>query len=213
MGQDHSNDAIQIPQGSAKTEMVGGTGGGPYLKVSKDRQDVIGFTIRIGHWAGHPVLGRVDPLYEAPANMNPPRSTVCLAKPGYVVGGIVVGDQDGAAGMSVIFVKKTATGVDVSDTYSSPWFGYDEGTKHTLAGHGERVIGTFGRQGHEHGRHRPDRGARRVPTGIQRSVAANVDSTEVGDLNAITRALVSFAFEDFERPRSIPNFDRRGHLW
>jgi len=145
--QQHANDASEIPEGSIKTEMVGGHGGGPYIKLNKDKQNVIGFTIRIGSWAGHPVLGRVDPLYEAPADMNPDGATVCLARPGYVVGGIIVGDQDGAAGMSVLFMRRTTNGLNTSDSYASPWYGYDEGTKHTLAGHGERVIGTFGRQG------------------------------------------------------------------
>ena len=50
--------------------------------------------------------------------------------------------------MRIIFMRRTGSGLDVKDTYESDWLGYTgAGTKHVLAGKGERVIGTFGRQG------------------------------------------------------------------
>jgi hypothetical protein len=54
----------------------------------------------------------------------------------------------GASGIQIIFMKLTEGGVNTNDSYLSPWFGDMDGSDHVqLAGHGERVIGTFGRQG------------------------------------------------------------------
>jgi len=148
----HVNHAGKPPEGAVETEMVGLDGGGPYIKINQDKLTVIGFAIRIGNWAGHTTLGHVEPLYEKPADPPPQGTTICLAKDGYVVGGITVNKKDGpnggADGFQVIFMKKTAAGADVNDQYLSPWFGYADGSnKMQLAGHGERVIGTFGQQG------------------------------------------------------------------
>ena len=50
--------------------------------------------------------------------------------------------------VQVSFARTTSSGVDISDRYASHWFGCtDMGQTTQLAGHGEHIIGTFGRQG------------------------------------------------------------------
>jgi hypothetical protein len=45
-------------------------------------------------------------------------------------------------------MKLTDGGINTNDSYLSPWFGDADGADQVqLAGHGELVIGTFGRQG------------------------------------------------------------------
>jgi hypothetical protein len=64
------------------------------------------------------------------------------------VSGIVVNKKDGADGLQIIFARSSSHGIDASDTYTSEWYGDAEGSDRTqLAGHGERIVGTFGRQG------------------------------------------------------------------
>jgi len=142
------DSSLGMPDGIVKTDRVGGNGGSPYLKADSDKRIVIGFVIQIGSWSGHPTIGHCDPLWTESTDPAPPGATVCLAKHGYGVGGIVVNKVDGADGIQIIFMKLTSGGVDVNDSYLSDWFGDTDGSNHIqLAGHGERIIGTFGRQG------------------------------------------------------------------
>ena len=137
-----------LPEGASKTEMLGSMGGSPYVRVDPAKRLVIGFGIRIGSWSNHPTLGYGDPLYTRDTGSVPSNETICLAKDGYAVGGIVVNQLDGADGLQIIFMRIKGAGVDINDSYTSPWFGDTDGSNRTqLAGHGERVIGTFGRQG------------------------------------------------------------------
>jgi hypothetical protein len=131
-----------------QTELIGSTGGRAFTKSDKANRPVIGFTIKIGSWAGHVTLRRVEPLYAVPSNLHPDGATVCIARDGYAVGGITVSTKEGADGMQVIFMKKTEKGLDPAASYTSDWFGYsDEGQKTKLAADGSIVIGIAGRQG------------------------------------------------------------------
>ena len=137
-----------LPVGVTNTAMVGGNGGMPYVRIDREKRPVIGFVIRIGSWSGHATIGHCDPMYAEPTDSLPDDATICLAKEGYAVGGIVVNKRDGADGLQIIFMKMTDSGVDVNDSYLSPWFGYSAGANRAqLTGHGQRVIGIFGRQG------------------------------------------------------------------
>jgi hypothetical protein len=128
--------------------MVGGNRGNPYVRVDKNRRPVIGFAIKTGERSDHDTIQRCDPIYEVNGEERPSDVLVCVGREGYVVSGIVVNKREGADGLQIIFAKKTEGGVDTNDSYSSEWFGDDEGSDQTqLAGHGEKVIGTIGRQG------------------------------------------------------------------
>ena len=138
----------ELPDGAVRTEEIGLEGGSPYLKVDQGKRIVVGFSISIGHWSGHETIGHCNPLYGPPSDPTPRNTTISLAKDGYVVGGIIVNKVNGADGLQIIFMKMKGSSLDTSDSYLSPWFGDSEGSNRTeLAGHGERVIGTYGRQG------------------------------------------------------------------
>jgi len=104
-----------IPDDATKTEMIGGNGGGPYVRVNGDKQRVIGFAIQIGNWSNHPTLGHCDPLFSRDTSAEPSQYTICLAKPGYAVGGIIVNKLDGADGLQIIFMRIKGDGLDVHD--------------------------------------------------------------------------------------------------
>ncbi len=141
-------NANTLPTGAIETAMVGGHGGSPYLRTDRERRIVTGFIIGIGSWSGHLTIGRCEPLWTTPTEAVPSGCELCMAKDGYAVGGVVVKSLDGADGIQVIFMKLTGDGVDAADSYTSAWYGALQPGKQTqLAGHGERVIGTFGRQG------------------------------------------------------------------
>ncbi len=141
------NNQDNLPEGASKTAIIGLDGGDPYIRVSPNREPVIGFSIRLGNW-GHVTIGSAMPLFSKPVGTRPARETICLAKPGYVVGGVIVNSKDGADGLQIIFMKKTDQGLDPQTSYTSQWFGYTgEGTQTQLDGNGKLIIGTIGRQG------------------------------------------------------------------
>ena len=147
--QSHNADEVsELPSGLVKTEMVGGNGGGPYMKVDKDQMPLLGFRIEIGSWDGHDCIGHADPIFERPTDGPANSPNICLARHGYVVGGLILNKSNQVDGMRVIFVKQTPTGVDANDRYLSPWYGIeDEANAVVLAGKGERIVGVFGREG------------------------------------------------------------------
>jgi membrane associated rhomboid family serine protease len=136
------------PDGASETEIVGGNGGIGYMRVDANRRPVIGFAIKVGESGGHDTIGRCDPIYDLNGAPRSSDVTVCVARDGYVVSGIVVNGKEETDGVEIIFAKKMQGGVDAGDTYTSEWFGDEEGSDQTqLAGHGENVIGIVGRQG------------------------------------------------------------------
>jgi hypothetical protein len=148
-------DQIDLPFGTKRTDFVGSSdGGGPFVKAGNGTRPVIGLRLRMGSWDNHKMIGRVEPLYDKPedtpaADGNPfGRETLILAKDGYVVGGLWMNGPDGADALRVIFMKKTATGVDTKDAYVSPWFGQTIGPDRIKLGcTGQLIVGVYGRQG------------------------------------------------------------------
>jgi len=142
-------NARDLPAGSEKTVMVGGNGGGPYLRVDPDSKRVIGFRVSVGNWGGRATLGEAMPLYEAPEAVDSrDGSVVVVGKKDYVVGGVIVSGVDFARSMRVIFFKQTGDKIDTTDSYLSDWSSAPTDKSRTqLAGRGERVIGTWGLKG------------------------------------------------------------------
>jgi len=141
-----------LPEGAVETEMVGGHGGNAFVHVdpSSAGGPVLGFRYSMGHWSGRDVLRTLDPLFSASdaAEMDPRTMTV-MARDGYVVGGLMLDtDELNAVAVRVLFLKLKDGHPDLTDHYTSPWIGVPSGisTKY-LAGHGERVLGTFGHKG------------------------------------------------------------------
>jgi hypothetical protein len=134
-----------------RTELVGGKGGGAVQLLSPNGSPVIGFRYALGRWANQGVLQRFEPVFEG--SVEKPaldkKTKTLLARNGYVVGGLLIDyDDTNVIAVRVIFLRKKADQLDPKDEYRSEWIGTPAG-KHQkqLAGKGEVIIGTFGRQG------------------------------------------------------------------
>jgi hypothetical protein len=135
-----------------RSELVGGNGGGSVQSLSPNGSPVIGFRHALGRWGNHGVLQRLEPIFqggvEKPARADDKIKTI-LARDGYAVGGLLVDyDDTNVIAVRVIFLRKKGDGLDPKDQYRGEWIGTPSG-KHQkqLAGKGEMIIGTFGRQG------------------------------------------------------------------
>jgi hypothetical protein len=139
----------QIPPGATQTEMIGGNGGGPYVRVDPLKRRTLGFAIKVGSWTGHPTISHIDPLFTRFTANLPPDEKAYLAPMGYAVGGINVNKLNGADGVQIIYMRIRGNAVDPTDSYTSDWIGDSDpaATTTKLAANGDRVIGTFGRQG------------------------------------------------------------------
>jgi hypothetical protein len=80
-----------------RTEMTGGTGGGPFENVPKDPTLLRGFTVWTGQWNNRMVIQSVQPLFWSATGTSDgaawgewrEQSRRIVAKDGYAVGGIV----------------------------------------------------------------------------------------------------------------------------
>lgn len=70
----------------------------------------------------------------------------CEAKAGYAVAGLKIHTEFGEiAGMSVVFAKITDTGLDMSDTDESKYYGHDDpNTAHKVVCTGDPILGVHG---------------------------------------------------------------------
>jgi len=137
-----------------KTDLVGGSGGGPFDDTASTPAPVIGFK---ASFLGSPsILKSIQALYlvngarvdgKVYGDPNPPVKEV-VAKPGYAVAGIISGGAEGAArgkAFKVVFMRIAGTGLDTADTYLSAWLGEKGGGEVKLGGDGAYVIGITGR--------------------------------------------------------------------
>jgi hypothetical protein len=143
-------DAKDQPE-PRRSEVVGGNGGGPVQSPSPNGSPVIGFRHALGRWANHGVLRRFEPIFQGGVEKAAPdpKTRTVLARDGYVVGGLLVDyDDTSVIAVRVIFLRKKGDQLDPNEQYRSEWIGTPAG-KHQkqLAGKGELIIGTFGRQG------------------------------------------------------------------
>lgn len=135
-----------LPEGAAKTDLLGGKGGSPYTLVPANAGPVLGFRYVIGSWGRTKPLRKLEPLYDSSAEKE---ANVVLARQGYAVGGMnVAQDQTNILAVQVIFMRYKDGKLDPKDSYKSDWISDSTGKNVVqLAGDGKLVIGTFGRQG------------------------------------------------------------------
>ncbi|HVR83836.1 MAG TPA: hypothetical protein VMU54_05945, partial [Planctomycetota bacterium] len=137
-----------------KTDVVGGTGGGPFEDTAPSPAPLIGFK---ASFLGTPsILKSIQGIYlvngarvdgKVFGDANPPVKEA-VAKPGYAVGGIISGGAEGTPrgkAFKVVFMRIAGTGLDTADTYQSPWLGEKGGGEVKLGGDGSYVVGIHGR--------------------------------------------------------------------
>ncbi len=141
-----------LPGIAVKTEQLGGHGGSEFIAIQPAVGSFLGFRYTTAQWLGKQIMGKVEPIFQRPPpdtpGLNPPPVTI-MARDGYVVGGMVVDPDDAAiVAFKVVFVRYKDGRISPADTYQSDWCGTPGGRPtRQLAGHGETVIGVFGRQG------------------------------------------------------------------
>jgi prepilin-type processing-associated H-X9-DG protein len=145
----HSPGFPGAPIKGVRTALVGGTGGSPYVSSSLRGENVLGFRYEMGTWAGQSIVHTLEPIHNIRfATPHSPRLQVILARDGYIVGGLIVDGKNYANAIRIIFIRWDGQKTDPTDTYLSNWLGTPVDLEPTqLAGHGERVIGIYGRRG------------------------------------------------------------------
>ena len=131
--------------GKGQTELVGGTGGGPFRITHPAGLPVIGVRWRPGKWAGRDLIGRLEPLYSEETARG--WQTV-IARKGYAVGAIQVDGDEFVNAVRIAFMRIEGDRLMTSDTYVSEWIGKPtpDAQLKTLNGHGARILGIYGRQ-------------------------------------------------------------------
>lgn len=136
---------------SRRTATVGGRGGGPYSRFDSQGRIVVGFQYEIGQWMRQSIVHSLDPIYDretAAYRSNDGKSGLIVARPGYVVGGIMVDGRNYANAMRIIFMRQNGDHISPNDHYMTDWLGTPvDDHPVQLAGNGERVIGICGRKG------------------------------------------------------------------
>jgi hypothetical protein len=132
---------------AARTDLLGGAGGGVFEVISPKHLPIVGFRYRIGNWGGKSAVAKLDPLSERNA---PARSDqLVIAHDGFVVGGIQVDAGDLVEAVRVVFVQRADDGtLDKTEYYFSDWIGQPTGRPVKTLGKGNvPVIGVYGRRG------------------------------------------------------------------
>lgn len=129
-----------------RTASLGGTGGAPFETKSPSGQAIVGFRIRMSTWDGLTIVQRLEPVYAGESVV--PTPGLCVARPGYAVGALVLDGQNYVTAMRVEFMRITGLQLDPKDSYQSDWFGEPHyAPAHRLGGWGQPVVGIFGRRG------------------------------------------------------------------
>ena len=127
------------------TNIVGGSGGGDYLFVDEDLRPVLGFYYATGDFNG-PALNILLPIYDLEILVQ--GDQVIIAKPGYVVSGLVVNADKYVRAVKVTFARLAGDHLNPADSIEAEWIGQRSGdTTQMLGNNGSKVLGIYGGQG------------------------------------------------------------------
>ena len=137
-----------------RTRIVGG-GGRQFEDAAPEGGVLIGFEIGLGKWGPNDVIATFRPIFRnrqgtevlGRQHGTPTGKTIRVkAKRGYAVAGLKTKAVAMVDGLSVIFMRQGAHGLNVNSSYESPWVGGTGGMETTLGGDGALVIGIVGRE-------------------------------------------------------------------
>jgi hypothetical protein len=128
-----------------RTELVGGSGGGPFCSVSPAGEPVLGISHSMGSWAGVEAVARLEPLFDRSSEGF---LQIELAREGYALGALDVDAAQYVNAVRPVFMRVGADGrLDPADCYPGEWIGTSTGHRtKTLGGTGAKVIGIHGRR-------------------------------------------------------------------
>jgi len=142
-----------------RSTTVGGSGGGPFEVIPDSPSLLVGFEYTTSKlYGGHLTVKSVRPIFQSrdgefTGKWNGlPHGKVqrVVAKPQYVVAGIVGKSGHRVDGMRLIFMRVQGGRLNPDDTYRSDWIGGQGGGPQKLcAANGDPVVGIYGRRGHD----------------------------------------------------------------
>ena len=129
-----------------KTQMLGATtGGGPFEMRGIGDEPIIGFRVTTARWDGKSIVRTLLPVYGSDNSVV--TQSMIVGRPGYAVGGVIVDGDDHVTAMQIVFMKILSHGLSLKNAYTSDWIGDPTGDPtHLLGGHGQFVIGIYGRK-------------------------------------------------------------------
>jgi hypothetical protein len=137
-----------------KSAYVGGGGGAPFENAPNPRQFLRGLKYGL---TTSGCLGSLKPVYQGPAGdvdgaqAGPGAAgKSVIARPGYVVGGMIARGTDRLNAFKLVFMRVSGTRLMASDRYESEWIGTRAGgAEVSLGDDGTPVLGIFGHAGGE----------------------------------------------------------------
>jgi hypothetical protein len=137
-----------IPTERAKTEIIGGPGGGAFEEALEGNPMITGFRVTV-HEKRH--IKTIQALYgeQAGAVHGTPSADKheILAKPGYAVGGLQVRGADRVLAFQVVFMRIAGPVLNPADRYESGWIVGNATDTMMLVGTGAPIVGLHGRRG------------------------------------------------------------------
>jgi S1-C subfamily serine protease len=126
--------------------------GTKFRQVHDDGGVLIGMQFGLGVFGE---IGSIRPIYLTTKGevfgswqgKVPDAPTSVKAKSGYALSGMAIKSTTGINGFTITFARLGKGGLDMKDTYTTAWFGKEEGTQATIGGSGDLVVGIVGRHG------------------------------------------------------------------
>jgi hypothetical protein len=156
------------------SEVVGFNGGQTVRDEPPQGGILVGFELGLGEWLrDKPTVYALRPLYLTPDGVkgsqtfglaqgrigkgkNPPKSKVTRtvtvqARPGYAVGAVLLDTGLNIDAIAVNFMRIKGTSLDLTDAYTSDWFGEHRDKKpRTLSWSGDPIVGVLAREDRDH---------------------------------------------------------------
>jgi hypothetical protein len=130
----------------------------PFTDSAPRGSYLVGFRSTIRYGFAVDCVASLEPIYRNDANKETPGKTqrnahghvtTIVAKPGYAVGAINMRKGMVVSGFEIVFMKKSGSELDPTDSYQSKWYGGQGGGPRTIDSDQYLVTGIEGRANHE----------------------------------------------------------------
>jgi hypothetical protein len=150
------------PPGLRDTKAEGGFfARNEYRDVQSDGAILIGFEVGLGKVFNTDIINYLRPIWLGPKGerfgtaygKKPASVTTVKAKDGYALAGVVVAGGGALEGICFTFMRKKGKSLDVTDAYTSDWFGEQRrkpSPNRLRAGDGSTVVGIHGKRFEDH---------------------------------------------------------------
>jgi hypothetical protein len=136
-----------VASAGARTELLGGSGGGKYELTDPSGKPLVGFRFTLKEWGREKTFKQLEPVFETSADAAGAEGVV-VAKDGYAVGALLVDADQFVNAVQVVFMRISNGQLQPDDSYQSDWIGTPTGRPaKQLGGSGAKVLGIHGGKG------------------------------------------------------------------